>query len=361
MMICCGGCLRKEHDMIRLVASGIQSEVEHEILPTLETEKVHGREHEKELLLSELLDKKMEQIQLSVIPIIGISGIGKTILVQLVYEEEVVKKHFEVGGWVKVAGREIRLQHIPQEILKSATGISCPLDDLEDLDEMIRYTLKSQTCLFVFDEIHSMSKGSWLHEPEMVQCCLGSKVLITSRSNDVGKIMGRQPIELRELSEHAGWSLCRDLAFDSSEHVDNPLTSPLAGNLAALCQGIPLLLKLEGSLMIYEKELRDMLCSTNLSDDKTMPYDVASIVVLLSIWALPQHLRQCFAYCAMFPQGYAFNKEKIIKMWMAVGLVKPSPGNNNLEDIGAAYFHQLICRSFFMDITRNEYGDNVEF
>ncbi|KAL2230335.1 UNVERIFIED_CONTAM: putative disease resistance RPP13-like protein 1 [Sesamum indicum] len=340
-------------------ASGIESKVEHEILPILKTEKVFGRDYEKEMLLSKLLDKKLEQIQLSVIPIIGIPGIGKTTLAQLVFEEEVVKKQFEVRAWVKVAGRGIRLQHIAQEILKSATGISCPLDDLEDLDEMVRDTLKWQTCLFVFDEIHSMAEGSWLHMNQkwFNVVGLGSKVLVTSHSYDVGKIMGGKPIELRGLSEHAGWSLCRDLAFDSSEDVENPL----AGNLAALCQGVPLLLKLVGSLMRYEKELCDMICSINLSDDKIMPSGAASIVVLLTLWALPQHLLQCFAYCAIFPEGYAFNKEKIIKMWMAVGLVKPSPGNNNPEDIGAAYFHQLLCRSFFMYMTRNEYGDTVEF
>ncbi|KAK4403508.1 putative disease resistance protein RGA3 [Sesamum angolense] len=351
---------RARHDEA-LAASGKQSEVEHEILPIPKTEKVYEREHEKELLLSELLDKKMEQIQLSVIPIVGISGIGKTTLAQLVYEEEVVKKHFEVRAWVKVGGREIRLQHIAQEILKSATGISCPVDDLDDLDEMVRDTLKSQTCLFVFDAIHSMSEGSWLHMNQkwFDFVGLGSKVLITSRRHVAGKIMGRQPIELRGLSEHAGWSLCRDLAFDSSG-VKNPLASPMAENIAALCQGIPLLLKLVGSLMRNERELRDMLCSTNLSDGKLMPFR-PSIVVLLIIWALPQHLRQCFAYCAIFPHGYAFNREKIIKMWIADGLVKPSLGNNNTEDIGAAYFHQLLCRSFFMDVTCNEFGGIVEF
>ncbi|KAL0413898.1 UNVERIFIED_CONTAM: putative disease resistance RPP13-like protein 1 [Sesamum radiatum] len=352
---------RARHDMA-LAASGIHSEVEHEILPILETEKVFGRDHDKEVLLSELLDKKMEQTQLSVILIVGISGIGKTTLARLVYEEEVVEKHFEVRAWVKLARQEIRLQQIAKEILKSVTGISCPLDDLDDLDEMVRDNLQSHRCLIVFDEIHSMAEGCWLHMNQkwFNFVGMGSKVLVTGRSV-VGKIVGQKPIELRRLSEHAGWSLCRDLAFDSSEDVENSLTSPLAGNLAALCQGIPLLLKLVGSLMRYEKGLHDMLCSTVLSDDKTMPSGVASIVVLLSIWALPQHLRECFSYCAIFPQGYAFNKEKIIKMWMAVGLVKPSPGNNDLEDIGAAYFNQLICRSFFMDITHNEYGDIVEF
>ncbi|KAL0413895.1 UNVERIFIED_CONTAM: putative disease resistance RPP13-like protein 1 [Sesamum radiatum] len=355
--------VRAPHDT-ELAGSGIQWEVDDKTLHITKSMEVLGWEFDKKLILSELLDSNIDQIQLSVIPIVGISGIGKTTLAQLVYEEEVVKKHFEVRAWVKVAGREIRLQHIAQEILKSATGISCPLDDLEDLDEMVRDTLKSQICLFVFDEIHSMGEGSWLHMNQkwFNVVGLGSKVLITSRSYDVGKIMGRKPIELRGLSEHAGWSLCRHLAFDSSEGVKNPLTSPMAENLAALCQGSPLLLKLVGSLMRHEKEFYDMLCSTNLSDGKSMPFADASIVVLLSIWALPRHLRQCLAYCATFPHGYALDKEKIIKMWIAVGLVKKtSPGNNNLEDIGSAYFHQLLCRSFFMDITRNEYGDIVEF
>ncbi|XP_057989951.1 putative disease resistance protein RGA1, partial [Hevea brasiliensis] len=64
---------------------------------------------------------------------------------------------------------------------------------------------------------------------------------------------------------------------------------------------------------------------------------------------LPNHLKQCFAYCAMFPKDYEFDKETLIQLWMAQGYVQCWSQNENesLEEIGDGYFNELLFRSFF--------------
>lgn len=321
------------------------------------SEKIYGRHHDKYLLLSKLVDwDNTPGIQLSFIPIVGGSGIGKTALARLVYEDAWVEEHFELRAWVTVAEQEFSLKHAARGILKSAIGMACSLDELYELDEMVRDTLQSQKCLIVFDGIESMSKDSWLH---MNRCWfkfldLGSKVLITTASKDVASLVAEQSFEVKvkQLTLCDGWSLFRFVAFENSEGVEDIM-------LPSVCEGNPLLLKLLGSLIRYDRKMRDLLL-----DDILFPssWD-ASATVLLCLWALPLHLRRCLAFCACFPKGYALSKVKIVDMWIADGLIKPSVEVKSLVDIGGAYFDQLLCRSFFTDITRDQNDNNniIEF
>jgi Holliday junction resolvasome RuvABC ATP-dependent DNA helicase subunit len=57
---------------------------------------VYGREKDKEALLELLVGEKCRDAQLSVIPVIGMGGIGKTTLAQLVYNDEKVQSVFDM-------------------------------------------------------------------------------------------------------------------------------------------------------------------------------------------------------------------------------------------------------------------------
>ena len=71
----------------------------------------------------------------------------------------------------------------------------------------------------------------------------------------------------------------------------------------------------------------------------------------LSYTELSFHLKQCFAYCSLFPNDYEFKSSLMVQFWMAHGLLQ-SPNNENqeLEDIGDLYIKELRSRSLFQDV-----------
>jgi hypothetical protein len=65
-------------------------------------EKVIGREEDKKAIINLLLESNVEE-NVSVIPIVGIGGLGKTTLAQYVFNDKDVKKYFELKMWVCVS------------------------------------------------------------------------------------------------------------------------------------------------------------------------------------------------------------------------------------------------------------------
>ncbi|CAL9002399.1 unnamed protein product, partial [Prunus brigantina] len=63
-------------------------------------------------------------------------------------------------------------------------------------------------------------------------------------------------------------------------------------------------------------------------------------------------LKQCFACCSMFIKDSEIEHDDLIQLWMAQGLLHPSPNNSDLEmeDVGNQYFNILLENSFFQDL-----------
>ena len=63
------------------------------------TEEVIGRANDKEEIIKILLDPNVEESVL-ILPIVGLGGLGKTTLAQLVFNDEKIQNRFEQKLWV---------------------------------------------------------------------------------------------------------------------------------------------------------------------------------------------------------------------------------------------------------------------
>ena len=63
---------------------------------------------------------------------------------------------------------------------------------------------------------------------------------------------------------------------------------------------------------------------------------------------MPSYLKQCFAFCSLYPKDFRYNNFDLIQSWMANGLFKKSKKSiEELEDIGEQYVKELLSRSSF--------------
>nr|XP_023887642.1 putative disease resistance protein RGA3 [Quercus suber] len=117
-----------------------------------------------------------------------------------------------------------------------------------------------------------------------------------------------------------------------------------------MCQGVPLAVKSIGNVLYFkEKESEWSFVKNNIEANVTQGNEILPILKL-SYDHLPSHLKSCFTYCSLFPKDYEMDKETIIQLWIAQGLVQLSNKNQQLEDIGDEYFKDLLWRSFFEEV-----------
>ncbi|KNA17446.1 hypothetical protein SOVF_079690, partial [Spinacia oleracea] len=89
---------------------------------SLNRNRVIGRDNEKQKIIEMLLRPSTEnETSVSVIPIVGSPGIGKSALAQFVYDDEKVKSHFDLRMWIQVS-QITDEREIIQEIVESCTN-----------------------------------------------------------------------------------------------------------------------------------------------------------------------------------------------------------------------------------------------
>ncbi|XP_043714926.1 putative disease resistance protein RGA3 [Telopea speciosissima] len=315
--------------------------------------KVFGREKDMEKIVGWLLSAKTPSPSdngnnVSVLPIVGMGGAGKTTLAQLVYNDDKVRNHFHLKAWVCVS-EDFDVVRLTKEILESATGISPFSNSLDLLQVKLQEALSEKRFLLVLDDMWNENYERWdalstvfaFGKP-------GSKILVTTRNKGVASIVRTVPDDhsLKGLSDEACFSLVRRHAFNDENSADaNRKLKVFGYEIVKKCKGLPLAVKTLAGLLRDKRENSQWKAIFNneiwdLRDNDILPS------LMLSYHHLPPLLKRCFVYCALFPKDYVFSKIELVVLWMAEGIVQPK-GSKRLEDIGAGYFDELVMRSFF--------------
>ncbi|TYH81365.1 hypothetical protein ES332_D03G195500v1 [Gossypium tomentosum] len=237
----------------------------------------------------------------SVVPIVGMAGLGKTALAKLVYDDLRCEKAFCVK---KILGAMF-------EQLTGDRHTSMP----ENMNAMImklkeRIEKDQSKYLLVLDDL--CLKG--------VSTNGGNGIIVTTRIQDVAS---------------------KVQALPNRRHQ--------AGRLED--EELPLVAKLMGGIM-RKIEMSPRAWSKNQRSDA---WGSMESVLKLSFDHLSSpYVKKCFAYCAMFPKDYCFGKEELIQLWTAEGFLGSSM---EMVDIGDQYLNELLSNSLFQDVEKDKFGN----
>nr|XP_011468286.1 PREDICTED: putative disease resistance protein RGA3 [Fragaria vesca subsp. vesca] len=322
-------------------------------LPNAET---FGRDSEKNLLISKLLSESSEESKVPlIIPVVGLGGMGKTYLANLVYNE--IKTHFDKSIWVCVSHPfdEIKIaQAIIEELDKDNSSKSSNV--LQTLMQCIFDLIKGKKFLLVLDDVWYPKSSQWEEfiKP-LSKGAAGSRVLVTTRNEDVATDVMIATTELVTL-KGLGEASCLSLFYHSADMVENNVSKEfhdIGLEIVKRCNGLPLAAKTLGSLMRNKKnnirEWRDVLKSKTW-ELKEVQQDVFR-PLLLSYHDLPLPTKQCLLYCVLFPKDYVYDKNNLVELWMSQDYLNDNGSKENMI-VGQNYFHDLVMRSFFQDIEK---------
>ncbi|KAL0907377.1 hypothetical protein M5K25_021783 [Dendrobium thyrsiflorum] len=339
---------------------------------------VFGREEEKRKIIQLLMSHSEKEN--TVIPIVGMGGVGKTTLAQLVYNDPEVCQHFSPKVWVCVS-ELFDVPRITKEIMSSIVD-STQYNDINNLNNLqckLKDALLNKKFLLILDDVWNERADMWeaLRAP-FFGTGVG-KIIITTRSMSVAHIMKTvSPIQLECLHDEKSWLLFQRHAFYGWE-LDQQLDfEQLGRRIAKKCGGLPLALNVIGGFL--RNEFKEQTWKDVLNNNLWDPKEIILSALRISYNHLPSYLKPCFLYASLFPRDHYFQKLELIRMWIDQGYIQLTERKSLWEDIAVEYFEDLVRRSLFQysiyhaaftlhdmvhdlarSITRNEIFSSLDF
>ncbi|TQE03390.1 hypothetical protein C1H46_010955 [Malus baccata] len=321
-----------------------------------------GRDEDKNALIQLLLDPISTE-NVSTISIVGLGGLGKSALANLIFNDQGIQNHFELKIWICVSNI-FELDILAKKILKADKRDKEERDkvdqlDMDQLQDDLRKKVDGKKYLLVLDDVWNEDPHKWLSLMELLEGGgEGSRILITTRTKIVAMTSHTSKLyTLRGLNEVQSWSLFKKMAFENGEEPKKPTIKAVGMEVVRKCHGVPLAIRtIGGMLRIKDNETEwlnfkeEKLSKINQKENDILP------TLKLSYDVLPLHLKRCFAYCSLFPPDYEISVPRLARFWVAQGFIKSSDENYCLEDVAFEYYRELLCRSFFQEEKTDEFG-----
>ncbi|KAJ4760944.1 Disease resistance protein RGA2 [Rhynchospora pubera] len=320
---------------------------------------IFGRSHDKEeiinLLCSGVLEDDEIKYQLKVIPILGMGGIGKTTVAQMVYNDPFVKSRFDVKAWVYVSS-EFDIIRLTKEITECVTGKhGNSFDGFSKNQEVLLNELVGKRMLLVLDDVWDVTQDDWETFFLPLRAAQVVRVLATSRNEAVTEASDTvSPYRLYLLPQRDCLKLFYHYAFGGEGMREGECSLDNGKEIIKRCGRLPLAIKCIARALRYNKNQyvwRDILYSELWEFDE---FDPIFRSLKISYYHLHPKLRDCFLFCSLFPKGSRLRKISIIYMWIAHGFVLPK-GRKSAEDIGEEYLAELQLRFFIEPCTKGSF------
>ncbi|XP_021753606.1 putative disease resistance protein RGA3 [Chenopodium quinoa] len=266
-----------------------------------------GREDDKKVVIDMLLGPNDVHESFRFVTIVGVGGLGKTALAQLVYNDNEVEAKF------------------PDPKLKVVELVSGKRPDdtssMEFVQKQFQEQLREKKYLLVLDDVWNEDCEKWRNLCRFL-------------------ILGQE-------------------AFDKGEHehANHLELVEIGKKIVEKCYNIPLAIKVVGSLLFgqhmnkWQTFEHSGFAGIGKGDNEIMS------ILKLSYHNLRPSLKNCFSYCALFPKDYRLKRKELISLWIAQGYIASLDRDQSIEDAAEEHFLILVRRCFFQDVEKDEYGD----
>ncbi|KAL1331622.1 putative disease resistance protein At3g14460 [Arachis hypogaea] len=242
--------------------------------------------------------------------------------------------------------------------MENVTSSSCDSTELNTIQESLKEVLSGKKLLVVLDDMWSNNYDAWISFLKPFKSSNGGvKILVTTRLDSIADMVKTIPtFHLSLLGDDHCWSVFADHAcLNSAEpHIRSAL-EVVGRKIVKKCNGLALAAQTLGGLLRARKEvanwefiLRSEIWELPKKDSGILP------ALRISYHYLPSHLKRCFVYCSLFPKDYEFQRDELVLLWMAEGLLQQPKSGSTLEEVGSKYFNDLVSRSFFQHSNTDE-------
>ncbi|CAI9270923.1 unnamed protein product [Lactuca saligna] len=218
-----------------------------ETVPNLGEFRIFGREDDEERIIHLLTESRKEE-KLTIVPIVGMGGMGKTTLAKSVYNNPKIQQHFDVKAWLCVSVK-VNINTLLAKIYESVAGEKPKSETTANLVRDLEKKLEAKRYLLVLDDVWDEERLYWEDFRSVminVTSQIGSGILVTTRKLDIGtKAMMMDSCPLKGLSDDDCWNIFKERAFLARQSAQ-PELEKIGRDIVKKCRGLPLLLNAVG-------------------------------------------------------------------------------------------------------------------
>ncbi|XP_057528162.1 disease resistance protein RGA2-like isoform X1 [Amaranthus tricolor] len=320
-----------------------------------------GREGDLEHIVGRLLDSDV-QTDVSFLSIVGMGGLGKTALAQLVYSDKRVATAFNLRLWHCVSDQDHKQLNITG-ILGAILAL-CPNEKFTDqsslqiLQSQLQKKLSDKKYLLFLDDVWTENRNQWIELVSLLKVGQkGSWIVVTTRSQVTANFMGYDSMyELQGLKKEDSWSLFEKVAFSSEQWNHHDDLVKIGQKIVEACGGVPLAIRMAGSLVYgQDKKKWEAVQEVGVAN---MDNDDITQILKLSYHHLPFSLKNCFSFCAIFPKDYRMEKNTLVNLWIAHNYIVPSHKGQSIEDAGNTKFWFGIIGTLLLEWCKLKFYPN---
>ncbi|XP_042038127.1 putative late blight resistance protein homolog R1A-10 [Salvia splendens] len=308
----------------------------------------------REAVLIDLTDRLVAGSDaLGTVPILGISGIGKTHLARVIYDDPNIVCRFRLRGWVKVS-QEYSKKEILLGALRSMAEIASQESSEDELARRLSRIFRSGNYLIVLDDVCNPKDWSNLKElfPDYHN---GSRVMLTTRRKEVAESAsnGGLCVEIFPLDNEESWSLFQSVVFRNKSCPKE--LEGTARRVCANCKGLPSAIITVGGVLMEAGSDDWEFAASSLSGCGDID-ELVDAVMLLNYMTLPQYMKSCILYMGIFPNNHEIHVPKLFELWIDEEFIEKSGQSQSLEKMAEKCLLQLVERGFVLVSEQNSVG-----